>query len=163
MQAPINSIKHFVPRPRVTTVTGTIFTHTIIDAVPQNNVVNVEDVVEGSVIKAVLVEFWMSPANSTVNTQFTFVIMKLPSGQPLPTVSNLLNLQAYDNKKNILYTTQGVMGIESGQGSLPLHRSWINIPKGKQRFGLGDRFIWAFVSVEEKANICSMNIYKEYK
>ncbi len=47
--------------------------------------------------------------------------------------------------------------------SVPLFRGWVKIPKGKQRFGLGDEFIVAFESVGEAAQLCGFSTYKEYK
>lgn len=163
MLAPINSTKHFVPRTRFETVAGTVVEHVIVDSVALASVgATTADVQEGATIKAILVEFWMAPASSTTPTQFTFIIYKLPSGVGGPSLTDMLNLMAWDNKKNILFTSQGVLGLDSAGGTIPLHRSWLKIPKGKQRFGLGDRFAWSFVTVDSTAQACSMNIYKEY-
>ncbi len=162
MLAPINSIKHFVPNSKAIIVTDTVLNHVVIEAVAQNNVTATKDVVEGSVIKAVHVEMWIVPISTSVFTQFVLIIHKVPGGQTLPDNTNMLNLQNYENKKNILYTTQGVMGISPGT-TLPLHRNWVIIPKGKQRFGFGDRLVVSVYNLGANIEACGMHIYKEYK
>ncbi len=165
MQAPIISIKHFVPRTSVAIAGGTVLSHVIVDTVAQASVTAVEDVVEGSLVKAVFCEYWIMNEAATGNQgQFTVTIEKISSGGATPTVTNMANLGSYPNKKNVLYTSQGILGeINDGQGAIPIIRTWVPIPKGKQRFSLGDRFIITLSSVSGSYRVCGMFIYKEYK
>ncbi len=164
MAAPINSIKHFVPRAELSVTAGTTTNIEVIDAVIAPAAANVFDVHEGAVIKAVYVELWIISAGTVdQTTQFVLTIEKVPAGQTPAMNTNQLNLQAYLNKKNILYTTQGIVGTRiAGAPTLPIIRTFVLIPKGKQRFGLGDRFFVNISSVSTVLRVCGMNIYKEY-
>ncbi len=163
--APINSIKHYVPQSPIGIAGGAKDTHVIIDAVAQNLVTAVEDVVEGSIIKAVFCEFWIHNETATGNNgTFTITIEKIPAGQIDPTISQMANLQSYPNKKNVLWTSQGILAsFDKGQGAIPIIRTWVAIPKGKQRFSIGDRFVISTSVVEDTFRVCGMFIYKEYK
>ncbi len=163
MLAPINTIKHYVPRTRITIGVGTINVHQIVSAVAQNNVVNVQDVVEGAIIKAIYMELWIHPDDSASARQFIVTLEKISSGGTQPIFADLLNLQGYTNKKNVLYTSQGLLGDSNAQGALPIIRQWIAIPKGKQRFTLGDQFVISFAAVDGQFQECGMFIFKEYK
>lgn len=165
MLAPINSIKHFVPQTSAQINSGTVTSHVIIDAVPQSSVATVADVVEGSIIKAVYVEIWIMNLGAAGPSQFILTIEKSPNGLAGPTFTNMANLMSYDNKKNILFSSQGILSDQNdgGNGAVPIHRSWIKIPKGKQRFGLGDRFLLSLAAVDANYRWCGMIIYKEYK
>ena len=89
---------------------------------------------------------------------------KISSGGPLMTQPDTVTLNDYPNKKNILKTSQGVIG-DANTNTTPVFREWIAIPKGKQRMGLGDRLMLNVSCLAEAANdleICGMFIYKEY-
>ncbi len=165
MLAPINSIKHFVPRTNTSQAIGSVVNLVIADAVSAPASTNTFDVIEGAIIKAVRCEMWIAQglASGTL-TQAVVIVEKVPANQNGATVTNLLNLQAYDNKKNILYTFQGMIGsVESGNQPIPSIREWVLIPKGKQRFGRGDRLIMSITTVSQIMNTCGMFIYKEYR
>jgi len=164
MAAPINSTKHFIPKTDGNTSTGVIANLVIANAVAAGAVTNVEDVVEGSVIRAVHVELWMINVGSpNTTTQVVMILEKIPAGQTSPLVTNILNLQSYQNKKNILFTFQGnLANIEAGSNPISPLRDWVLIPKGKQRFGLGDRLVLSFLPVSQGLATCGMFIYKEY-
>ncbi len=88
---------------------------------------------EGAVIKAVYIEFWLKGLGaSDAITQFNMAIYKNPGGTNDLVAADLLNMMAYDNKKNIFYATQGVIGGVGGGQSVSPIRQWIKIPKGKQ-------------------------------
>ncbi len=73
-------------------------------------------------------------------------------------------LHDYDNKKNILFTAQGLLTPNDG-GQVPVLRGWYKIPKGKQRFGLKDKLSVAVRNNNATAidiNFCGLAIYKEY-
>lgn len=124
---------------------------------------NANDVAEGSVIRAVHMEMWiLGGGATTVDTQFIAQIEKVSSGASPATFANMLNLGAYANKKNILWTSQGVVGA-SDTNSIPIIRDWLLIPKGKQRFGAGDRLVMTVATVETTLQHCGLFVYKEYK
>ncbi len=163
MVAPINSIKHYVHRSNVGIATGTITNVIIVDAVVAPGNATPQAVTEGSVIKAVYLEFWLaSNAAEGAETQFTLTVEKKRSLEAAMTNAQANNLGAYPNKKNILYTTQGIVNSNTGSGAVPVIRQYVLIPKGKQRFGLDDQFVVNIAAVGA-LQLCGISTYKEYK
>ncbi len=163
MQPPINSIKHYVGQPKFTLALGTSSSLELVDVVPAPVNTDREKCGEGSVIKAVHLEYWIiAEAASGSSTQFVMTLEKSPSAVVDPAFSDMLNLGGYKNKKNILYTTQGIVVSDTVGQAVPIVRDWFKIPKGKQRFGQGDRLLVSFASVDTALNICGISTYKEY-
>ncbi len=166
MLAPINSIKHYVHRANTSIASGSVSAHVVVDSTTAPGNATSADVTEGSIVKAVHLEYWLNSDGATGTTvQFVLIVEKVPANQSSATAVNLLNLGAYENKKNILYTTQGNLGASvDGQSSVPILRAWVLIPKGKQRFGLSDRLV---VSMEPVGSVgaafCGLATYKEYR
>ncbi len=164
MVAPIVSIKHFVARALTSTGAGAMSNLSLVVSVAQTAVVNTRDVVEGSIVKAVWIELWIISTDGTgLISQFVITLEKLPAQATAMTAAQALNLMAYPNKKNILYTTQGMIGSEVDGQPVPIIRQWFKIPKGKQRMGLGDRINLNFTTVGQAVSSCGMFIFKEYK
>ncbi len=158
----INSEKHFVPRTSLAITSGTISVHLIAEGITLGSVgAAVSDVQTGAIIKAVYCEIWVVGTHSTLETQFTICLEKVPSGGTDMTHTQALNLQSYPNKKNIFYTTQGIVAPSNAE-SIAMIRSWIKIPKGKQRFGLGDKLNLNMDNGGGDLRVCGIFIYKEY-
>ncbi len=157
----VHSRKHYVQTTLSTITTGAKLDIVVVKAVEDTSANLGNEVAEGSTIKAVYFEMWVI---GTVTDQFfTAVIVKLPGGLGGPTVSNLADLNTWDNKKNILYTTQGLASNDGIAMPLPLFKGWIKIPKGKQRFGLGDKLQFVIMSRGDASlKVCGFNTYKEY-
>ncbi len=118
----------------------------------------------GAVVKAVWIEYWVGNASATVVGSYTFIVMKNPGGNAVATAANLAALHDYDNKKNILYTSQALTPPTDG-GLIQICKQWIKIPKGKQRFGLGDRIDVVCRNNNSTAvdiNGCGLAVFKEY-
>ncbi len=163
MLAPIVSIKHYVQFENAKVLTTAVRALDIVDAVPQQSVVNADDVVEGSIVKAVYLEVWLhSIATAGEDTKFQFVIEKVPSGAASITFAQMNNLMQYPNKKNILFTSQGVLGDKT-TSSIPVVRNWFLIPKGKQRIGAGDKVTATISATAFDIDSCGFSTYKEYK
>ncbi len=163
MLAPINSIKHYVQFENSAGTDATRRSLPVVHAVAQNAVSDAQDVVEGSVIKAVFIEFWnKSNAPSGTEQKFQFAIEKVPAGVTPLTFTEMNSLMGYENKKNVLYFTQGVLGDLTTQ-AFPVYRNWIPLPKGKQRFGLGDDLNISLSTTGATNNSCGFSVYKEYK
>ncbi len=162
MVAPINSVKHYVLNPDAAVATGTIQVDDVVTAVAVPTAIQ-DEVKQGSLIKAVYFEIWLSGTQATgIVSQFTVTIEKLIGGQPDMTLAQALNLHNYPNKKNIFYTTQGIVNsAANGTPTTPIFRQFILIPKGKQRFGLGDRLVINIAAVLSLRR-CGMQTYKEY-
>jgi len=164
MLAPINSIKHYVHRANITVVSGNILNEELIDAVAAPASASAEQVKQGAVIKAVYVESWIQNDGGTgTDNQFNVNLEKIPSGAPAMTFAQSVNLGSYPNKKNILYSSQGVQGASvDGIPAVPVLRNWMLIPKGKQRFGLGDKLVLNISSTGFTLRTCGLATYKEY-
>ncbi len=164
MLAPIVSKKHYIQLTDTQIASGAILANQLVDAAPAPATTAFFTVVEGSVVKAIYCEYWLLPNGaSNDSTQFIGVLEKVPQGAAAVTVAQITSLQSYDNKKNILYTTQGVLNMAvDGQGAIPVSKQWFMIPKGKQRMGLGDRVVFTFFTLGTTMRICGFITYKEY-
>ncbi len=165
MLAPINSNKHYVHRTNAGFTSGAINNNTLVDAVVAPASSNAFDVEEGSVVKAIHIEHWLQNEGATgVSAQCTYIVEKVPSNQLAVSASQLGNLGAYPNKKNIFYSFQGNLSAAvDGAASVNVANGWLLIPKGKQRMGLGDRIVASFTPVSATVNICGLATYKEYR
>ncbi len=165
MLAPINSVKHIVQRFVTTVATAAVLNDVIVNAVVASAVSDPTEVQEGSVIKAVFVEMWLAGTGASgISGAFNLTVEKYIADQPDMTSAQSLNLMTYPNKKNILYTTQGLIASDEGSPAMPLIRQWIKIPKGKQRFGLGDRLLINLANVSNvNFSVCGVYIYKAYQ
>ncbi len=121
--------------------------------------VNIE---EGAGVKACYVELWLGTESATVVTSYTVALYKDPGGSNSADATEMAALHDYPNKKNILFTSQGLLPIEAG-GIVPVMRQWYKIPKGKQRFGLGDRLL---VTIRNNSAVdiifCGVAVFKEF-
>ncbi len=162
MLAPINSVKHYVQMENATVASGARKGVVLVDATAAPATSNTSDVKEGSLVKACFIEVWIkSNATAGTDTKFQFSLEKIPTGADSASFTQMNNLQAYDNKKNILFYSQGVLGDLTTQ-AVPIVRQWFKIPKGKQRFGLGDRLVMNITATGFEINTCGFSTYKEY-
>jgi len=159
----VNAIKHYINVENIEVASGTAQVAVIVAAVAQNAVAAVQDVVEGSLVKAVFLEFWVSSrAAAGTDTKFQLCVEKVSLNSLGATFAEMNTLHGYVNKKNILFFSQGVIGDLTTQ-AIPVVRQWFKIPKGKQRFGLGDRLLVTISSTAAILNRCGFSTYKEYK
>jgi len=161
MLAPINTVKHYVQHPSALLLTGTIVNQPIVLAVVAPATGATNEVREGAVIKAVYIERWVIGDSAATVSQFTLTIEKKRQAEPDQNFTNSQNLSAYPNKKNILYTTQGIVGSVDGAPTVPVFRQYIMIPKGKQRFGAGDELMVNIACITPLRH-CGIETYKEY-
>jgi len=156
----VHSQKHYVQQSIGTVVAGANEDTVIVDAVTTEDINTVFEVREGSSVKAVYLELWIRSA-ATAAASFVFIFCKRPSGVSAPTTTNMAALGGWDNKKNVLYTTQGLTN-DVDADAMVLYKGWIKIPKGKQRMGLGDVLSWHLFAVGQSINFCGFCTYKEY-
>ncbi len=157
----VHSTKHYNQFPINTIATGVRETNLVIEAVDVGDKALSRDVEEGSSIKAVYFEMWLQ--NQGNLGEFILTISKDPSNGTGPSFVEQASLQTWDNKKNILYTTQGLTSNDGVSGPVPVLRQWIKIPKSKQRFGFGDRLNMALSNVSANTlNRCGFTTFKEY-
>ncbi len=159
MRAPIQSIKKYIQVSLATVVAGANLNTVIAAAVDIVTATN-NHVITGSIIKAVYVEMWVR-AGDTAPGSSLLTILKIPGNGSLPTFAEMVALNDYDNKKNILYHTQGLTNDQDAD-AIPFIRGWFKIPKSKQRFGLNDKLVLS-VSAQAIDNIvCGFITYKSY-
>ncbi len=160
MRAPIHSKKHYVQKSLSTILAGVVDTEVIIDGEPIASVNTVSEVVEGALVKAIFVERWIRTAD-TAGGSFIAIICKHAAGVNDPTAAEMAALGNWDNKKNIIYTTQGLSNDQDAD-AIPFLRQWFKIPRGKQRTGLGDTWrIHVFAQTLDHQH-CGFTTYKEY-
>ncbi len=160
MKAPIHSRKHIVQFPFDQISTGTAQNIRLADAVAVPST-NADSIVEGAVIKAVFIELWLQ--NSANDGHQVVTLTKDPINSTGPTFTNLAALDDFPNKKNILFTHEGLSSNDGVSGPQRVLNQWFKIPKGKQRFGFEDKL---FLSISNPSsnnlNRCGFAIYKEY-
>ncbi len=159
MRAPINSKKHYVQKSLATVTGGTI---EVVQLVVAQDIPGTPDteVRAGAIVKAVFVEMWVRSSGTSPGTVLVSLV-KTPDGQTINFTDHTA-LNDYANKKNVLYHTQGLVNDQDAD-AIPFVRQWFKIPKGKQRFGLGDQLRLA-VSAQAPVDlvICGFATYKEY-
>ncbi len=156
----VHSTKHYVQQSIGTSVPGTETHVDIVDAVKVGDKNLVSEVEEGCSVKAVYLEMWIRSA-ATAAASFVFFVMKSEGGVNNPTTTEMAAIGDFNNKKNILYTTQGLTN-DVDADAMNLFRGWIKIPKSKQRFGLDDRLSWHLSAIGQSINFCGFQTYKEY-
>ncbi len=160
MRARVKTKKHFFQK-TLTPVTGGMTDVSSFLVSVETTVANSAfEVAEGAIVSAFYAEIWV--IGQSVDAFFTAIIAKLPGGVGNVLQADLVDLFAYDNKKNILYTTQGLASNDGIAGPIPILRQWFKVPKSKQRFGLGDRLQFAISSRgSNEVTICGFFMYKE--
>ncbi len=163
MRAPIHSKKHIFQISQ-STVAQAAVVNTILAVSQEAQATTPGQMEEGALLKACYVEFWLSQDSASVVGSYTVILAKLPGTGGLPTATNLAALHDWTNKKNILFTAQGLLTPNDG-GQIPVLRQWYKIPKGKQRFGLNDRLVVSIRNNNATAidiNFCGLAVFKEY-
>ncbi len=160
MKPPIVSRKHIVQHTITQITTATVASLEECRGVHVQDVNIAQEVIEGSVIKAVYIELWLL---GTFNEgSYVLCVEKSESGNPNPTFTEMTTLDSYENKKNILFTSQGLIG-EDNTNPTPVLRQWIKIPKGKQRFGYQDKLKINIAAIgPEDVQFCGLTIFKSY-
>ncbi len=162
MLAPIQTEKHYVHTPIQTVTIGSIARSTIVRSVTvATKGANAFEVEEGSVVKAVYVEYWVTSDDATLSSG-TASIEKVPSEATNMTFGQSQALGAYPNKKNLFEVHQGLFPSQT-QNPQNIFRHWVKIPKGKQRMGLGDEIVLNISSINDGIKFCGFSTYKEYK
>ena len=157
----VHSTKHYFQHTIGTVTAGAIESQDFVLAVDVGAKNAPNEIEEGSSIKAFFTELWIRSA-ATAASSFVFIIVKRGGGQPAPTVTDMVQLQDYNNKKNILYTSQGLTN-DVDSTAMALNRGWLKNPKSKQRFGLGDKLSWHLHAIGQSINFCGFETYKEYQ
>ncbi len=160
MRPVINSVKHYVHQSPTGSASGALSNFILVDTIARGATVTAAaEVEEGAIIKACYVEFWVKADNP--NFSVSVALLKRPANVTNVTAANLVNMGAYPNKKNVFEFHQGL--VPSGDQTLAVFRGWYKIPKGKQRFGLGDKLSIALTFTGSAGDFCGFTTYKEYQ
>ncbi len=160
MRPVIHSTKHYVQQTRSSVATVSASAIDIIRSVESTVANLVDEVAEGSNVRAVFVEMWL--LDSSNDGSFIVVLEKVPGLVGNMTFANANALGTYDNKRNILYVTQGLSANNGVGNPVPIIRQWFKIPKGKQRFGLGEKLKLHIVNNGlNNLEFCGFFTYKE--
>ncbi len=157
MRPIIQSQKHYVQVSLNTVLSGAASATRIINGV-EIATGNPDDVVQGANVKAVFVEIWIR-AGDTVPGSVLVTLVKTED-QSNPTFADMIALHDYTNKKNVFYHTQGLTNDQDAD-AIPFVRQWFKIPKGKQRFGLGDRLFLVISAQATDVINCGFMTYKD--
>jgi len=162
VRAQVHSSKHYFQMSLFTVLGSAINNQILAQAEAVGSVLSVSQIREGSTIKAVFVELWVRSAELSPGS-FVVTLEKVPGAVTvLMSVAESSALGTYDNKKNILFTSQALTN-ENSADAIPILRDWIKIPKSKQRFGLKDQLVLNVHSQAPIDNVfCGFSTYKEY-
>ncbi len=156
----VHSTKHYVQKSLTTVLAGAVENISIAQGVSVDAKNTATEVEEGNSIKACYIEMWIR-ANDAVAGSFVACLYKTSGDTTAPTATDMASLHDWDNKKNILFTAQGLTNDKLSD-AVPILRSWYKIPKSKQRFGLGDDLKLTIFAQALDQNICGFFTYKEY-
>ncbi len=156
----VHSIKHYVQTSLATVAAGTPNTISLVASVAPDAVNLVNEVQEGSSVKAIYIEHWLR-AGSTTGSSGQMIIYKTVGVETNPTSTVMAALGDWINKKNILYTTMGLYNDQDAD-AIAAFKGWLKIPKGKQRMGLGDQIKLTVFAPTIDLHQCGFATYKEY-
>ncbi len=162
MKPTVVTEKHIVQQSRSQVATVSLVTIDIVDSVAVADKDAVDEVEQGSTVSAVFIELWL--LDTANDGSFSVTLEKRPSGNTALGFANSQALNTYANKKNILYTTQGLSPNNGVGNPVPIIRQWFKIPKGKQRMGLSDKVVLNIANMGlNDLEFCGVFIYKEQK
>ncbi len=161
MRPMVHTEKHYVATTLTNIAVSGILNKTLIESVAVASKDATQEVEEGSSVSAIYVEMWVI-TNGTGIGSGLLTLEKVPAAATAQTFAQAVNLGAYPNKKNIFYTTQGITAGNAAN-PIPLIRQWFKIPKGKQRFGLGDKLNLNIANISGGFTVCGIATYKEQK
>ncbi len=159
MRPVINTEKHYIQISLATVAAGAIFGSSLVNAVAVPTTAAPE-VREGAKVSAIYIEMWIQTDDAALGSSI-ITVEKRPGGDTtFMTAAESAALNAYTNKKNILFTQ---MGLTPNNVTYPMAtvKGWFKIPKSKQRMGLNDRIIINVHAQSNGLNICGFATYKE--
>lgn len=161
-KSPIQSRKHYRQITFSTVATVSRNNEKLAEAVASVDANTPQEVQEGSIIKAIYVELWT--ISSAADGSQVLALYKAEGGATAPTYANMVALDSWAGKKNILHVHQGLSANDGISGPMLAFKGWIKIPKGKQRFGLGDIFYLTLANPSgNDLDYCGFATYKEYQ
>ncbi len=162
MKPVISSEKHYIQNAQVDIPSLTVSSIPLVTSVHVQDKDVFAEVREGSVVKAIFLEVWLQ-ASTDADCTFVCIVEKAMGTVVPPLIAEMNLLNSYLNKKNILFTSQGLLARDTGANPTPVLRQWIKIPRGKQRMGLGDKMRVVIASIgSAPIKLCMFATYKSY-
>lgn len=158
MRPVINTEKHIFQQSLTTVASGAIANITIIDAIAAAPSA-AQQVREGSKVSAIYLELWVT-GDDAVQSTAIITLEKRSGTTTAMAVGQSAALNTYLNKKNILHTFMGLIPPNT-QYPMATLKGWFKIPKGKQRFGLGDKLVLNVHGQSDGLQFCGFYLYKE--
>ncbi len=160
MRPKVITRKHIVQLSLQTATAGNRTNNALIEGVDALAKNTPSEVTEGSSVDSIYCEFWLTSNTASMGSA-VFIIEKISgTGTTSANAAEMAALDTYHNKKNILYTFQGLTNNNVGV-SMPIIRKWVKIPRGKNRFGLGDELVMTYLAQTEDHKLCGFAVYKE--
>ncbi len=160
MRSPIHSTKHYVQNSLSTVAAGIVTEFLLVQSVTTAALNQPWEVVEGALVKAIFIEEWLRAGDAAAGS-FILIVEKVQQNSAAPTAVEMAALHTYTNKKNVLFTSMGTLNDQDANAT-PVLRQWLKIPKGKQRFGLGDELRIVIFAQSLDIIRCGFSTYKEY-
>ena len=159
MRPTINTEKHYNQESVFTVGAGAISNRIIAVAVVVPSGTSDNEIRQGAIISAVYIEMWLT-SDDALQASSIVTLEKVNGNAPLMAAGESAALNVYPNKKNIFHTQMGLIppNVQHPLGSV---KGWFKIPKGKQRFGLGDRLLLNVHAQSNGLQACGFFIYKE--
>ncbi len=159
MRPRVHVEKHMVQKSLFAVASGALAVQVIASGLQDPDAAVATNVREGATISAVYCEMWITSDDTAAGTAI-ITLEKRQSGVGAMTAANSASLDSYANKKNVFYTFQGLIGPNTQIPAASI-RQWIKIPKGKQRFGIGDNLVLNVHGQSNGLAACGFFIYKE--
>ncbi len=159
MRPRVHVEKHIVQASLSTVAVAAINSTVIANCVQVPAAAQPNQVREGCTISACYVEMWVSGDDATASTCIA-TLEKRPSGLGAMSAAESALLNDYDNKNNVLHTFMGLIPPDI-QFPTAILKGWFKIPKGKQRFGLGDDLVLNIHGQSNGLDFCGFFLYKE--
>ncbi len=157
----VHSSKHYVQFGISQVGFGTRETINLVKSVEGSAADLDKEVAEGNGVKAIYIELWLQNQGNLGESIVT--LSKDPEDGTGPSFAEMAALNGYLNKKNILFTHQGLTSNDGVSGPVAVMRNWFKVPKSKQRFGLGDKINLNVSNVSSNdLNRCGFALFKEY-
>ncbi len=157
----VHSTKHYVQNSIATITAGAKLDIIIATAVSTAGKNLPNEVEEGAIVKACYLEQWLR-ASEVSPGSYVAALYKVPGGGSAFSTAQMAALMTAENKKNILWTGQGLVNDQDAD-AIAMLRGWYKIPKSKQRFGFGDELVLTiFAQGAIDMVVCGFATYKEY-
>ncbi len=159
MRPRVHTEKHIQQRSIFIIANGAINTTNIATAVAAPSGTVVAEVREGCTISAVYIEMWLT-GDDVLTSSAIVSLEKRVAGVAAMAAGDAAALNVYPNKKNLFHVQMGLVPSKD-QNPMASIKGWFKIPRGKQRFSLGDSLVLNIFAQSDGITGCGFMLYKE--